>query len=110
MRSGLLTEQISVYRPTITTNEFGEQIINQEFLYNTRARLVVHRYNRTNVDNAIAMPGAITIQVRHYHDIRQNDIVTYKGTKYHVLSVQPLQQEMCYEVDMTTMESDNTNE
>jgi head-tail adaptor len=106
MRSGLLTEKIDVYRPTIATNAYGEQTLTPAFLYSTRARLVVHRSSRENVDGASSMPGTITIQVRHYHDIQKNDIVEYNNVQYQVTSVQPLKQEMCQEVTLNTISND----
>lgn len=110
MRAGTLLEKITVYRPTITKNKFGEQEVSYTKLYDTRARLITNHRHRENVDGAIAMPGTLTLQVRYYHDIRQNDVVDFKDVRYHIISVMPLRMENCWEVEMAAFESDNNVE
>lgn len=107
MRAGLLNKQIQVKRPVVTTNTLGEQVMTYVDLYSTRARLVRHSRNRANVEDNMTMTNTITIQVRIYHDIKQNDIVIFDGVTYNVTSVMKLEQEQCIEVQLDTQSVNN---
>ena len=107
MRAGLLNKMIQVKRPVVTTNTLGEQVMTYVDLYTTRARLVRHSRNRTNVEDNMTMTNTITIQVRIYHDIKQNDIVIFDGVTYNVTSVMKLEQEQCLEVQLDTQSVNN---
>lgn len=107
MRAGLLNKMIHVKRPVVTTNTLGEQVMTYVDLYTTRARLVRHSRNRANVEDNMTMTNTITIQVRIYHDIKQNDIVIFDGVMYNVTSVMKLEQEQCLEVQLDTQSVNN---
>lgn len=107
MRAGLLNKMIQVKRPVVTTNTLGEQVMTYVDLYTTRARLVRHSRNRANVEDNMTMTNTITIQVRIYHDIKQNDIVIFDGVTYNVTSVMKLEQEQCLEVQLDTQSVNN---
>lgn len=107
MRAGLLNKMIQVKRPVVTTNTLGEQVMTYVDLYTTRARLVRHSRNRANVEDNMTMTNTITIQVRIYHDIKQNDIVIFDGVMYNVTSVMKLEQEQCLEVQLDTQSVNN---
>lgn len=107
MRAGLLRERITIYRPTITSNGYGEQLTTEVLLCSTRARIMRNNRQRENVDGELALTADLTMQIRSYHQPMQNDVVVYRGTKYRIFRVSYLDQENCIELNLQAMESDN---
>ena len=88
MRAGLLNEIITLYRPTITKNEFGEDIETWNTVGDYRARVVHAGGSRTNENSEMVYPYQKTFIVRIYVDIQEDDIIAFKSTRYRVLSIE----------------------
>ena len=87
MRAGLLKETITVYTPTVTRNAVGEQVVTYTDKGTIRARSVIYRQQRANLDGDIDMPRSHTLEVRIFQDITEHDIIEWQGKRYRILSI-----------------------
>lgn len=87
MRSGLLNEIIKIYRPTITKNEFGEDIEVYNFLSSHRARVVHNGGSRTIATDETTFPYMKTFIVRVYVDVVEQDVIEWQSKRYRVMSI-----------------------
>lgn len=88
MQAGLLNEPITILKPEITRNEFGEQTTEYVESYHTRARVINNGGNRTQEDNGVFYDYSKHLEVRYYVPLDNFDIVVFKGQKYRVKSVE----------------------
>ena len=88
MRAGLLTERIDILRPTVSTSTVGEQVVQLTVWCSTRARLVVHRQNRTQSNGEVWSPTAITMEIRKYHRVQDTDLVQWDGKNYRIVAIE----------------------
>lgn len=101
MRAGLLTEIIEVLQPTVTTNAVGEQVTTYATKGSIRARNVVHRETRTNLNGDMSYPKTYTLEVRIFQDIDDYDLIQWNGKRYTILSVEIDKQLMCKRLEIT---------
>lgn len=94
MRAGLLQERITIKRPVVEVNELGEQTTTLTTISTIRARSVVNRQQRENIDGDMAYPSTHTLEVRIYQNIDGYDVVEWNGTQYRIIDItidKPLQ-------------------
>lgn len=89
IRAGLLNENIEIYKPVTTTNQFGEETTTFEFYKATKAREINDSGNRTNFNSEIFYAYTKTFQVRYYIDINEYDRIKWNNKFYRILDINP---------------------
>lgn len=87
MRAGLLKETIEILTPSLRRNEVGEQVVRYTSKGTIRARSVIYRQQRANLDGDIDMPRSHTVEVRIFQDIDEHDIIEWQGKRYRIVSI-----------------------
>lgn len=88
MRAGLLTEQITIKRATITKNEYGEDVESISTVGTYRARLLNNNTNRAIENNEIVYDNSKQFIVRIYVDVRDYDLLYHDNRTYRVIDYQ----------------------
>lgn len=87
MQSGLLNKIIHVYRPTISQNEYGEQVQLYNHHLQTRARVDRLGGSRTTSNDEIIFSYTKTFKVWNYVDVKETDYIMYDGKKWRITSI-----------------------
>lgn len=96
MRAGLLTEWLDVLTPRRNTiNALGEQETEYSCFTHIRARDVSHRQSRVNENGQMWFPSTKIFEVRLYQDIKETDIIEWRGKKYRIIDIEVDRQQMC---------------
>lgn len=88
MWAGKLNEVVKFYKPTITTNEFGEQVQSYELAIETKAEVVHNSGGRTVENGEVFFDYTKTFRVRKYHNIAENYLIEWQGKRYRILSIE----------------------
>lgn len=86
MIAGLLNEIITIYHPTTTTNEYGEEVTEYKKTYTTRAKVDHKGGGRAIENNEIIYDYSKTFNVRSYVPVCNNDIIMLQSKRYRILS------------------------
>lgn len=92
MQAGLLNELIEIYKPDISTNEYGEQVQVYIKRADTRAQVIYDSGNRNTSNNEIIYNYQKTFKVRRYVELNENYQLKYKGKMYRILSIEDIRQ------------------
>lgn len=101
MRAGLLTETITIMQPTVTINEVGEQVTTYTTKATIKARNLINREQRTNLNGDVDYPKTHTLEVRIYQNIDERDIVSWNGNRFTILSIEIDKPMMCKRIEIT---------
>lgn len=88
MQAGLLTETITIQKPSVNQNGFGANDVNWSNLITTRANVGYNSGNRVNDNNEITFAYQVTFTIRVYHQINERMRIIWKGQKYRILSIE----------------------
>lgn len=88
MQAGLLKDIIEIHKPTIETNEFGEQTQLFEKHVETKAQVIYDRGNRNISNNEIVFNYNITFKTRYYIDVNESMKVVFNKKKYRIISIE----------------------
>lgn len=88
MRAGLLTDKITIKRPRTVKNQYGEEVVEYDTIWNTRARIVHNGGARTNENESIFYTSLKTLEIRDYVPIDYYDIVEYNLKQWRVLDIE----------------------
>lgn len=92
MQAGLLTEIIEIYKPELSTNEFGEQVQNFVKCYETKAR-IIHSTGSKNIENnEIVSNYSKTFQIRYYVQLNETYQIKFQGKMYRITSIEEVRQ------------------
>ena len=102
MRAGLLTEQIDILSPEITTNPFGEESTEWKIAYSTRARIMHDSGSRDTVNGEVFYQYIKTFVVRYYVTVNDFDRIKWNGKIYRVLDIEPdkVQQQLTIKTEL----------
>lgn len=89
MRAGLLKEIVDIYRPTVTTNDLGEQVTTYSKVHTYRARVEHRNHPRTDIHGDMTYPNSHELTLRIYCDIQDYDIIKFQN-HYYRLTQAPL--------------------
>jgi hypothetical protein len=89
MRAGILTENITIKRPTVEKNAYGEEVVSYDTIWTTRARVVHTGGGRTVENESIFYNQTKTLEVRDYVPVDYYDIIEWDGRKYRVIDIEP---------------------
>ena len=95
MRAGLLLEQIEVWKPTITINDFGEQDTTYNLSFKCRARVKHSGGNRTVENFENVYPYQQDLIVRIYQNINDFDRIKWNNKFYTILHIEPDRELQC---------------
>ncbi len=93
MQAGILTENITIKRPTVTKNAYGEEVTEYAVIWNTRARLAHTGGGRTVENESIFYNKTKTFEVRDYVPIDYYDIIEWDNRKYRVIDIEPFKKQ-----------------
>lgn len=94
MRSGLLTEDITILRPEVTINDYGEKDQEYKEHYKTRA-YVIHKSGNREIENQEILHSYIkTMEIWSYVDVKDTDWVLYDEKKYRILSIELVKKQL----------------
>lgn len=92
MQAGLLNELIEIYKPSIDTNEYGEQVQAYTKSYETRSQVIYNNGNKSITNNEVFYDYQKTFKVRRYVEVCENYQIKYKGKFYRILSIEDIRQ------------------
>ena len=87
MRCGLLNDNIGIYRPITSQNEFGEIVQEYKPWYCTRSRVLSNGGSRELMNNEIFYQYRKIFEVHQYVDVKETDIIHWKDKRYRILSI-----------------------
>lgn len=87
MQAGLFKEVITIYKPTITKNEFGEQLQKYDEVYKTKSQVKFNSGNRNISNDEVVSNYSRIFIVRHYIDVSENYIIKWNDKRYRILSI-----------------------
>lgn len=91
MQAGRLTEDITITRPTVTQNEYGEQITTYSTVETCKAyaEYITGGSGRTETNEEITYNSIYMFTVYYHVNIKNYDVIEYDGNKYNVVFIQP---------------------
>lgn len=92
MQAGLLNELVEIYKPSIESNEFGEQVQVYIKRVDTRAQVIYDSGQRNTSNNEIIYNYQKTFKFRRYIELMENYQLKYKGKMYRILSIEDIRQ------------------
>lgn len=93
MRAGLLTDPITIKRPRTVKNQYGEEVVEYDTIWNTRARIVHNGGGRTNENESIFYTSLKTLELRDYVPVDYYDIIEYNLKQWRVIDIEPFKKQ-----------------
>lgn len=88
MIAGRLNEEIKIYHPTVTTNDYGEASEEYKLLYTTRAKVDHNSGTRTIENDEIVFDYTKSFTVRSYVPVSNDDRIEWQNKMYRILTSQ----------------------
>lgn len=92
MNAGQLKDTITIFSPEPFQNEFGERIEQLVEKYSCKAKVEHRGGSRNNVNGEVFLTNSKIFHIRIYHEINDNDIVSYEGKKYRIIDVEKIKE------------------
>ena len=89
MKSGLLREQIEIFKPVVVKTEYGSSKIQYESYKTTRCHVINNSGSKQDANYEIFYSNSKTFIIRHYVDIKENMRIKYEGVMYQIDSITP---------------------
>ncbi|WP_455094405.1 phage head completion protein [Prevotella koreensis] len=87
MMAGEFKEIIKIFKSIEKENDYGERVIEEKYIYQTRAKHEAISGTRKNENNEIFYDNKKTFYVRSYVPINDTSIIEYDEKKYRVISI-----------------------
>ena len=87
LRAGLLREQITINKPTVTRNDFGEESTTWSTVVTTRARVDFRNGTRAVEVNEVFNPYTVSFIIRRYHGLDGYMRILWRGNQYRIMSI-----------------------
>lgn len=87
MQAGLFKELISIYKPELSTNEYGEQIQEYVKCKDTKSQVKYNNGNRGIENDEVVSNYVKTFIVRHYIELNENYLIEWNKQRYRILSI-----------------------
>lgn len=71
----------------ITQNAYGEQVLGEETVITTRARVVFKGDSRADVNNEIVYNEILEFTIRSQYNVNHNMLIEYNSKKYRILGI-----------------------
>lgn len=88
MIAGRLNEIIEIWRPTTTTNEFGEKEKTNSLIVTTRANVQNLNGSKLIENNEIVVVYNKVFTIRYYHNLTETDIIKWQGKNYKINTIE----------------------
>lgn len=95
MQAGLLKDIIEIHKPTLTTNEFGEQIQLFEKYIETKAQVIYDRGNRNVSNNEIVFNYNTTFNIRYFVHVNETMKIVFSKKQYRIISIESDSHKQC---------------
>ena len=92
MQAGKLNELIEIYKPSISQNEYGEQVQVYNKVKDTRVQVIYDSGNRNTSNNEVIYNYQKTFKVRRYIELMENYQIKYKNKMFRILSIEDIRQ------------------
>ena len=87
MMAGQYNELIKIFKSIENENDYGERIIEEKYICQTRAKHEETSGTRKNENNEIFYDHKKTFYIRSYVPITDTSIIEYDEKKYRVISI-----------------------
>lgn len=87
LRAGLLREVVTITRPVVTRNAYGEEVTTWEEVLTTRARVDYRSGSRVVDVNEVFNPHTVTFTIRRFPDITGYMRLSWRDQLYSIESV-----------------------
>ena len=87
LRAGLLREVVTVKKPVISVNDYGEQVQLWDDVVTTRARVTFNSGQRAVENHEVWNPYQVTFVMRYYHVIDGTMVIEWQGKRYNIISI-----------------------
>lgn len=84
--AGQYNEVIKIYKSVETKNDYGERVIDTEYVTTTRAKVEETSGTRSNENNEIVYDHTKTLYVRHYVPVTDTSIIEFDERRYRVIT------------------------
>ena len=91
--AGIFKDIITIKRPRTTKNAYGEEVVEYDTIWNTRARVVHTGGNRTNENESIFYTSLKTLEVRDYVPVDYYDHISFMNKEWRVLDIEPFEKQ-----------------
>lgn len=98
MIAGTLDEIIKIHTPIKSKNEYGEESVELKFKCSTRARLIHNGGGKGIVNFEAFYSHTKMLQVRHYVDVKEFDVIEWNREFYNVIDITPNKAQMMQEI------------
>lgn len=88
MNAGDLKEVVRIFKPSITKNEYGEQLQDYKEVYKTKSQVKYNSGNRNISNDEVITNYTKIFIVRHYIDVKENYIIEWNNQRYKILSIE----------------------
>jgi head-tail adaptor len=88
MQAGLLKDLISIFKPELSSNEYGELIQEYVKCKDTKSQVKFNNGNRGISNDEVVSNYTKTFIVRHYIEINDNYIIEWNKNRYRILSIE----------------------
>ena len=89
MRAGVLTEVVTIERPTISRSGYGGNELAWAVVTTTRARVEFANGDRAAENGEMVWAHACIFTLRIYHEVRDTDRIAWRGRHYRVRFIEP---------------------
>lgn len=90
MQAGKLNKVIQLLTPTVSVNEYGEQVQSYKVRKETRASVDYAGGSRGISNDEIVYSYQKEFKVRNHVDVAETDIIQYNNKKWRILSIEPI--------------------
>lgn len=89
MQAGRLTERIDIFRPTVSQNEFGEQVTELEQIDTCKAtaEYISGASERDEQGKEIRYEDQYIFTVYFHVNVKPFDVIEYDGNKFNVIFI-----------------------
>lgn len=91
--AGIFKEPITIKRPRTVRNQYGEEVVEYDTIWNTRARIVHDGGGRSTENESIFYTSLKTLEIRWYVPVDYYDIVSFMGKEWRVLDIEPFKKQ-----------------
>ena len=88
MQAGLLKDIIELYKPSLTKNEFGEQIQEYIRVCETKSQVKFNSGNRGISNDEVVVNYTKIFLVRYYIQVNENYQIQWNNHRYRILSIE----------------------
>jgi SPP1 family predicted phage head-tail adaptor len=87
IRAGLLREKVTILKPVVTRNDYGDEVTTWEQVCTTRARVDFRSGTRAVEANEVVNPYTVTFVIRRFPQLSGYMRLSWHGNLYAIESI-----------------------